>query len=243
MQKLKIAILGYGQMGKRIEALANESGNFIITNIFDAKNPITSGDYQVAIDFTKPDSAIDNVEKLTSLGKNIVLGTTGWYGNEEKIRKIVKDAGVGLVWGSNFSMGVQMYFRIVRAAARLVEKTDGYDTFAHEIHHVRKKDSPSGTAESIGKILMEELSGKSKLETGRIDETIDSNKLHFSSSRGGDIFGRHTVYFDSLADTIEIQHNAKSRDGFALGSLRAAEWISGKKGFYSFDEVMDSVFI
>jgi len=242
MQKLKIAIVGYGQMGKRIEALANESGNFIVTNIFDAKNPITGGDYEVAIDFTSPLHAFDNVQKLASYGKNIVLGTTGWYDDEDKMKKVIEDAGVGLVWGSNFSMGVQMYFRIVRAAARLVEKTDGYDTFAHEIHHVRKKDSPSGTAESIGKILMEELSGKSKLETGRIDEPIGSDKLHFSSSRGGDIFGRHTVYFDSLADTIEIQHNAKGRDGFALGSLHAAQWIADRKGFHSFDELMDDVF-
>jgi 4-hydroxy-tetrahydrodipicolinate reductase len=242
MSKLKIAIVGYGQMGNRIEALANESGNFIVTDIFDTNNPITGGDYQVAIDFTKPDSAFENVEKLAGLGKNIVLGTTGWYSDEEKMKNIIDDNGVGLVWGSNFSVGVQMFFRIIRATAKLVDKMDGYDVFAHEIHHKRKKDSPSGTAESIGKILLEELSGKSSLGTGRMDEPISPDKLHFSSSRGGEIFGRHTVYLDSLADTIELQHNAKSRDGFALGSLKAAEWIFDKKGFYSFDEVMDDIF-
>ena len=231
----KIAIVGYGQMGKQIESLAKNQ-SFEVSEIFDIENPLKDGkfDFDVAIDFTFPDTVFENTRILAENGKNIVLGTTGWYHREDELRSIIEEAGVGLVWGSNFSIGVNSFFSIVKAAAKVMDKFDSFDTMLHEMHHMRKKDSPSGTAESLAKIIIEELQRKDKIETGRIDGEIDSNTLHVSSTRGGEVFGRHTVYFDSKSDSIELSHRAKSREGFAQGSLEAAKWIHGKSGFFDF---------
>lgn len=239
----KIAIVGYGQMGKQIEALALEAG-FEVSEIFDVDRPLKDGkfDFDVAIDFTIPDTVFENVEILASKGKNIVLGTTGWYDRKDELKAIIDKYNVGLVWGSNFSIGVQMFFRIVENAAKLVNRSDIFDIMVHEMHHKRKKDSPSGTAVSIANLLLDNIDRKTELETSRVDNSLDDNTIHVSSTRGGEVFGRHTVYLDSISDSIELSHRAKSRAGFALGSLEAAKWIYGKKGFFKFTNVMDDVF-
>jgi 4-hydroxy-tetrahydrodipicolinate reductase len=240
MENLKIAILGYGQMGKEIERQAIQKG-FKVTDIFDIDAPIEenkSYDFDVAVDFTQPDSLENNVRVLSSLGKNIVIGTTGWYDNREKIQKMIQSANTGCIWGSNFSIGMHMFIRIIEEASKIANKQDDYDVFMHEIHHKRKKDSPSGSAITLAQVILNNVNRKTQI----LDETskgkIKDDALHLSSTRGGEITGTHTVYFDSEADTIELTHRAKNRGGFASGALLAAEWIKDKKGFFEFNELL-----
>jgi 4-hydroxy-tetrahydrodipicolinate reductase len=239
----KIAIVGYGAMGKTIETLAKDGG-YVITDIFDKDYPIDptqTYDFDVAIDFTLPNTVLDNIKTLSNMGKNIIVGTTGWYAKADEVKAIVEQSGNALVWGSNFSIGVQMYFKIIRYASALVNNLDFYDVMLTEMHHKRKKDSPSGTAETMAKIVLENIDRKTDTEYETTHGEIDNSKLHVSSIRGGEITGTHTMYLDSLADTIELTHRAKNRTGFASGSLLAANWALGKKGFYSFDQILSEI--
>ena len=195
----------------------------------------------VCVDFTHPDSVIDNVEKISKFRKNIVVGTTGWYNNMDEVKKIVKNAKIGLIWSGNFSIGVNIYFRVIESAARVINKFSDYDLFVHEFHHNKKADSPSGTAVMIGKILVDNIERKKKIVTEELKRKIDPDELHISSTRCGTIPGTHTVGFDSSADTIELTHTARSREGFALGAVTAAQWIQGKKGFYDINDMMKSI--
>lgn len=239
----KIAIVGYGAMGRVIEKLAKDKG-YYITDIFDKDNALENDadyDFDVAIDFTYPDTVVNNIKILSEHGKSVVVGTTGWYNRRDEISDIVTKNETGLVWGSNFSVGVQMYFKIVKYASKLVNFLDSYDVMVHEMHHKRKKDSPSGTAEIMAKIITSNIERKKGTEFNVINGDVDNSKLHVSSTRGGEITGLHTMYIDSLADSIELTHNAKNRTGFALGSLLAANWVQDKKGFYSFSEILTDI--
>lgn len=243
MSKLKIAISGYGQMGKEIESLAKENDCEVV-QIFDQDNPpILSNfkDFDVAIDFSIPDTVFPNISEFAKAGKNIVLGTTGWYERSDELQKIIDDNNVGLIWGSNFSVGVNLFFRIIESASKLAGNLDNFDWMIHEMHHKRKKDSPSGTAESLAKIILDNVTSKNFIERDKIDGEVDSSKLHVSSTRGGEINGRHTIYLDSISDSIELTHRAKNRKGFAGGSLLAAKWISGKKGFFNYSDVFSDI--
>lgn len=243
-QKLpKIAIVGYGAMGKEIEksALAKD---FHLTNIFEIDTPLNENiiyDFDVAIDFSFPDSVLENVKKLGKLKKNIVLGTTGWKEYSEEIKKIVAGNGIGLVYGSNFSVGMNMFFKIVSSLSKMLNNHPGYDISVNEIHHTRKKDSPSGTALSIADIILKELGRKNKILDETSCGTIQPSALHVTSARVGEVTGTHTVYIDSPADTIELTHRAKNRSGFAEGALLAAEWINGKKGYFDFPDVLNDI--
>lgn len=239
----KIAIVGYGNMGKEIEALAKRDG-YIITDVFDLNNPLRDNvnyEFDVAIDFTFPDTVLKNVMILAEHKKSIVLGTTGWYDYKKEVKDIVEKNNVGLVWGSNFSIGMQMFFRITKEASRLMNKVENFDIMMHEMHHARKKDSPSGTAVSLANIIIEQVASKTKIEKNAIDGQIANDVLHVSSTRGGEVTGRHTVYIDSVSDSIELTHRAKNRSGFALGSLTAANWINKNKGFHSFDDLLNNI--
>ncbi len=236
----KIAILGYGSMGREIEAIAHKR-NIKVTNIFDIDSPMKLGvvyDFDVAIDFTYPDAVIDNLRMIAGMNKSVVIGTTGWHGDMDEARSIVEGADIGCVWGTNFSLGMQMFFRVVEQAARHLNKLEQYDIMLHEMHHANKKDVPSGTALTLSEIILKEVDFKNKTDIQHRDGTIDPEALQISSSRGGDITGRHTVYIDSYADSIELTHRAKNRSGFASGALTAAQWLHGKKGFYNFNEVL-----
>ena len=239
----KIALVGYGAMGRVIEKLAKDKG-YVITDIFDHDNPIDPNadyDFDVAIDFTYPDTVIENIKMLSAKGKAVVVGTTGWYDRIDEMSDLVTKNKTGLVWGSNFSVGVQMYFKIVKYASKLVNFLDSYDVMVHELHHKRKKDSPSGTAEIMARIITSNVDRKTGVEYNAINGEVDNSKLHVSSTRGGEITGTHTMYIDSHADSIEITHNAKNRTGFALGSLLAANWVHNKTGFYSFGEILTDI--
>lgn len=240
---IKTALIGYGSMGKEIEALAKDS-ELKITEIFDENQPLTEKsnfNFDVAIEFSTPNTVLSNIEILAKKRKNIVLGTTGWYDKMDYVKDITEKFGIGLVWGSNFSIGMQMYLQIIDKAARLVNNFDEYDVMAHEMHHKRKMDSPSGTAETLAEILLREINRKQSIQTETAHSQIKPEELHITSTRGGEIFGTHTVYLDSLADTIEITHRARNRKGFALGAIKAAKYIYNKKGFYNFTKIFNTI--
>ena len=246
---MKIAIIGYGNMGHEIEKAAIARG-IAVKSIIDPNeknathaeiNEKSVRDVDVCIDFTSPKSALGNAEKISKLGKNIVIGTTGWYGDIGKIRNIAKKSDTGIIYSPNFSVGINVFLRIVENAARLINRIEDYDIYGYELHHSKKIDSPSGTAKSIGGILIKNIKRKNELLYDKIDRKIKPNELHFASVRAGSIPGTHVVGFDSQADTIELKHTARNREGFALGAIMAAQWIKNKKGFYNFNDVVENI--
>ena len=241
----KIALVGYGSMGKEIERLARLE-NLKITNIFDEYKPLTENqDYQfdVAIDFTIPDAVFRNVDILTKLRKNVVIGTTGWYDNIDVVKDMVEKRNVGVVWGSNFSIGMQIFYKITDYSSKLFNKVEGYDVFLHEIHHKRKKDSPSGTAITLSDIILNNTDSKNEKLISTPTSRISTDELHVSSTRGGEVPGTHTIYYDSSADTIELTHRARNRTGFAQGAILAAKLIHQKKNFYEFGDLLKELWV
>ncbi len=245
---MNIAIIGYGKMGHEIEKVAEAKGIAVRTidptagdADFKEISEESMRNADVCVDFSHPDAVIRNIEKAAKFKKNIVVGTTGWYGSMDKVKRIVKDAGIGLIWSGNFSIGVNAYFKIIEQAAKIMNNIEDYDVFVHEFHHSQKADSPSGTAVMIGKIIIANMKRKNKVVTQELKRKIEPNELHISSTRAGSIPGTHIVGFDSDADTIEIKHTARNRSGFALGAVMATEWIKGKKGFYDINDLMKQI--
>jgi 4-hydroxy-tetrahydrodipicolinate reductase len=244
---MKIGIVGYGQMGKIVEKVVKEKGHeYVIIDPFDKSAKYSSlknvkDGIDVFIDFTIPAAVMENITIYAKLKKNVVMGTTGWDDNIVEIEKIVNDSGIGFIYSSNFSIGVNIFFRVVEEAARIVNKFEDYDVFGYELHHRKKMDSPSGTAKSIAEILVNKIDRKTVLHFDKLDRKPDPNELHFASIRAGHIPGTHIVGFDSEVDTIEIKHTARNRNGFAIGSVFAGEWIIGKKGFFTKEDMMSAL--
>lgn len=210
-------------MGRLVEQLAPEYG-FIVQACIDVNGDFAAAKgADAAVEFTVPGAVLANVEAAGRLGVPIVVGTTGWLGEMEHVRAAVERHNIGLVWSPNFSVGVNVFFRVVREAARLFEKEAEYGAWAWEIHHRTKKDSPSGTLLK----LVEEM------KNAGYTRPIDT-----SANRAGTHPGTHEIGFDSLADTITLRHTARSREGFARGALKAAQWIPGKRGLFNFEEVL-----
>jgi len=227
---IRIALLGHGKMGKLIERLATEQGDKIVLVLDEHNNANASGirresfrEVDVAIDFSSPHCVEENVVALARIGVNCVIGTTGWTGRLTHIREEVESSGIGLVWSPNFSVGVNVFLRVVHQAAILLRDQPDYEAWAYEIHHSAKTDAPSGTLLK----LVDEM--KSAGYTQKVD---------VASNRAGSHPGTHVIGFDSAADTIELKHTARSRDGFGQGALLAARWVVGKKGFHDFGEVV-----
>ena len=248
---MNIAINGYGRMGKLIRSCALERGHSVTAVIdpFVDLPEVTSrelsiesiGSAELVIDFTIPSSALKNIEIIAQAGANSVIGTTGWYESADIAKKLVSDAGTGLLWSGNFSLGVNVLFHLVRAAGKIMNRIPEYDSMIHEYHHSGKADSPSGTAVMLSSIMLEEIERKREIVTDSLSRKILPEELHVSSTRGGSIPGTHTILFDGEEDTIEITHRARNRNGFALGAVKAAEWMLGKTGFYSIDDMMKSI--
>ena len=228
----KLALLGYGKMGKAIAALAPQRG-FEVRLVMDVDvnaqgQGITPENFQgmdVCIEFTTPDAVIENIRRVAALGVNLVVGTTGWHNRLEDVRKIVEGAGVGMVYAANFSIGVNLFYRLARAAAEIFAPFAMYDPYLIEAHHKFKKDAPSGTALEIKR---------------RIQSEFRTREIPVASVRAGYFPGAHELGFDSEADTIILRHTARGRQGFAEGALHAARWVVGKKGLFSFAEVLES---
>lgn len=228
---MRIALIGYGAMGKLIRTLAEEKGHEIriVIDEEDAGLSVTElaaklVGIDVAIDFTTAEAVRRNVEACVASGVPLVEGTTGWNDQREEIERIVSAGNGAFVFGANFSVGVNLFYRIAAHAAELFAKFDEYETFIEEQHHSRKKDSPSGTALKLKDVVSRHV------EVGDI-----------AATRSGNIPGTHRVGFDGPADQILLEHTARSREGFALGAITAAEWIVGKKGFYEFTDVIDEI--
>ena len=237
---MNIAIIGYGKMGKMIEQVAKSRGHTVAAIVDSHSRDATNSeiseealkDADVVLDFTRPDAVVENVKKVASLKKNMAVGTTGWYDKLEEVKKVVDESGIGFIYSSNFSVGVNIFFKIVEEASKLIDKVPEYDAFGYELHHNQKADSPSGTARTTAEILAANIGRKKKINYGFINRRIRPEELHFASVRAGTIPGTHVVGFDSEADTIELKHTARSRAGFALGAVLAAEWLNGKRGFF-----------
>ena len=220
--KIKIALIGFGKMGQEIDTLCHESENFEVVsvsfkNINDELDIKGIKKADIAIDFTSKDVVIKNIETIAELGKNLVIGTTGWYDHLDKVKALVDKYQIGLIYSSNFSVGANIFFKMIDFSAKLFAKFPEYDVYGLEIHHKAKLDSPSGTALKIA---------------GKV------NGLHFTSIRAGRNPGFHEVVFDSNADGITLSHQAYNRAGFAKGALVAVEFIKNKKGMYSFEDII-----
>ena len=228
-----LAIVGYGKMGRLIEQLAPEYG-FEVRAKFDARsNPRgqalshqTLRGIDVAVEFTSPDAAPENIRRLAAMGVNSVSGTTGWFGDLPSVREAVAKSGTGLVWAPNFSVGVNLFMQAVAYTAALFSKHADYEAWGWEIHHSAKKDAPSGTLKKLAE----------EMRASGFDRAVS-----LSSNRAGAHSGTHEVGFDSCADTITLRHTARSRDGFARGALRAARWINGKQGVFEFREILSEL--
>ena len=242
---LKIALIGYGQMGKLIEQLAPQN-NCEIVAIIDPLlgneiNAETVANVDVCIEFSTPNAAFENIKKLIDLGKNIITGTTGWYNDLDKIKLMVEKKETGFIYGSNFSVGMNLFFSIIESASKLMNDAEDYDLFGLEMHHNKKKDSPSGTAKVLSEIILRNIDRKTKPQYNKLDRKIDQNEFHFASIRSGNIPGMHSISFDSEADTIELKHTARNRNGLALGAIKAAKWINNKTGFYNFADNLNEI--
>lgn len=238
---IDLIIVGYGKMGKMIESNIDPK-DFRLTGKFDVTNPVNEhlkDKPDVAIEFSTPASVIGNIEFLASRGVNIVCGTTGWYDKAESVKAIIEKHGTGLVYASNFSVGVNIFFRIVKEAAKLLDKYPGYSIDIEETHHTQKLDKPSGTAIRIADYLIEGIRRKNKFSSDEPSPEEDS--INIVSKRIENVVGNHKVVFESNADEITLEHNAKSRIGFAEGALLAAKFIHGKKGFYRFEDIFTSI--
>ena len=234
---MKIALIGFGKMGREIDSIARTQGE-TIARVFDSRHAVRAealADVDMCIEFSTPEAVVANIRAAIEARKDIVVGTTGWDKDLPEIQNAVKDSG--LLYSSNFSLGMNIFFRIVKRSSELMKNAPDYDPFVHEMHHRQKVDSPSGTALSLGKILLDNIDRKKELLTQQPNGKIAPEMLHVSSTRAGTFAGIHTVGFDSDADLIELRHIAKSRRGFALGALTAARWLRGRKGVYTMDDV------
>ncbi len=229
---MKIALIGYGAMGQLIESLAKKAGDEIVVTIDESKAALSAEALaekikgaDVAIDFSVAEAVRRNIEACCFAGVPVVEGTTGWNAELEAIKKLVADKNGALVFGANFSVGVNIFYRIISAASELFAQFPEYEPFIEEQHHSRKKDAPSGTALKLKTLIEEKV----------------KRDFSVSSTRAGNIPGTHTVGFDGPADQVTLTHTARSREGFASGALVAAKWIVGKRGAYEFTDVIDEV--
>jgi len=240
---VRVALLGYGRMGREVEAAALERGHEVVAVVEEGGTSRGAlSEAEVAIDFTTPGAALPNIREATRLGLDLVVGTTGWYDHLDEARAAVEAAGTGLVWAPNFSLGVQLFFRLVEQTGRLVDALEEYDVFVHEVHHRHKVDHPSGTALRLADILVDALARKERWAEAPSAGAPDPAVLWVGSSRAGEVPGTHQVGLEGPDDSIQLQHTARGRRGFARGAVVAAEWIRGRKGFHGIDDLLDERF-
>jgi 4-hydroxy-tetrahydrodipicolinate reductase len=237
--KLKIALIGYGKMGQMIEKVALDRGHEIVSKIdlnSTDEDWLAFKNADVAIEFTKPDSAIGNIVKSFTNNVPIVVGTTGWYDNYEEVKSLCLQNNRSLLTASNFSIGVNLFFHINKLLAKAMENYPEYNVELEEIHHTQKLDAPSGTAITIAEGILSELKRKQKWALS--EEVSDPSDLAITALRQDDVPGTHSVQYSSDIDTIEIKHTAHNRSGFALGAVIAAEWLHNKKGVYTMNDII-----
>jgi 4-hydroxy-tetrahydrodipicolinate reductase len=244
---MKLALLGYGKMGQIIERFALERGHEVVLKVtIDNLQDLTVANLSnadVAIDFSAPDAVVSNIYKCFEASLPIVVGTTGWYGKLQEIKNDCLSSNNTLLYGSNFSIGVNLFFHLNKVLAKLMNNYPAYEVQVEEIHHTQKLDAPSGTAMTIAEDIIENLDRKTEwlneIVGTPIPEIIKNEQLLIESHRIENVPGTHTVVYSSEVDDIEIKHTAHSRAGFALGALVAAEWLQNKQGFYNVADVFN----
>ncbi|MDR0524917.1 MAG: 4-hydroxy-tetrahydrodipicolinate reductase [Spirochaetaceae bacterium] len=257
---MKIGIIGYGKMGRLIEIRALERGH-TITGVVEpygeeGKTSLGSAMYKtlpelpdpdVAIEFTRPDRAVPNILNLADRGIPGVIGTTGWYDRLDEVKRAVEKAGSSLLWASNFSLGVHLFYRLAAIAAKLFDPFPEYDVGGWESHHNKKADSPSGTAKILVDRVLAEMTRKEKPVWETLDRPLGPEELHYPSLRIGSVPGVHALLFDSPADSVEIRHTARNREGLVSGALSGAEWLlrcsggvpgKARQGIFTIDDVL-----
>ncbi|QEC53980.1 dihydrodipicolinate reductase [Anseongella ginsenosidimutans] len=237
---MKIALLGYGKMGKEVEKAALKRGHEIVLKI-DVANPgdlspenLSGAD--AAIEFTTPQTAPENIRACLNAGLPVVVGTTGWYAHFDELAALCRQREGTLFHATNFSIGVAIFFHMNRMLAGIMNAHPDYEVSIEEIHHTRKLDAPSGTAITAAEAILEQILRKEGWENA--EKTSGENKLLIKSLREGDVPGTHTVTYRSGIDSIELKHTAFSREGFASGAVAAAEWVRDRKGVFTMSDML-----
>ena len=250
---MKIAIAGYGKMGRMIHSLINEGGDAEVVSIIDpysrceevtarqlTKESIASAD--AVIDFSNAQAVMENIRVYADCSATAVIGTTGWLEHLDEVKKLISGTDARILYSGNFSLGVTIFLMLVQEASRLISNIPSYDVAISEIHHSEKADSPSGTALMAAEKVLSCLERKNEILTGNSEGKIRDNQLQITSMRVGRVPGVHTLTIDGPADTITIQHSARNREGFASGALQAALWLMKQdKGLYSMDDFASSL--
>lgn len=238
---LAIGLIGRGRMGGEIAALAPQRGHRVAAT-FHRDAPLMDAprlqELDVLIDFSAADAVAANARYALARAVPLVIGTTGWRDELETVRQLALASETAVIHAANFSIGMHLFFRMAEHAAEWFNHFEEYDPYIHEAHHRGKADHPSGTALALANILLDGIDRKSRVVAGHPNGPIAEEALQVTATRAGAIPGTHRVAFDGPADTIALQHTARNRHGFALGALRAAEWIVGKRGFYSMDDLL-----
>lgn len=239
---MRIALIGYGKMGKEIEKIACGRGHEIVSIIdMNENEKFDSPEFKsadVAIEFTSPESALDNYRKAFAANIPIVSGTTGWLNNIDEIKIACEKNGQTFFYASNFSLGVNIFFALNSYLAKIMNQFPDYDVRVEETHHIHKLDAPSGTAITLADSILENVTRKEKWS---LEKIASQNDLKISAFREGEVPGRHTIIYESEIDSIRITHDAKSRKGFALGAVLAAEFTKERKGFLGMMDMMEDM--
>ncbi len=230
---MKIALLGYGKMGKVIEKIALERGHEIVLKKSSASTYEGLANADVAIDFSVPDSAVCNISECFNTNIPVVCGTTGWLAHYDDMVALCKAKNGSFIYGSNFSLGVNIFFELNAYLAKMMSNLEQYKVSMEEIHHTQKLDAPSGTAISLAEGIIE----NSDYTNWTLDTPL-ANQIHIDAKRIENVPGTHSIFYDSTVDQIEIKHTAHNREGFALGAVIAAEWLADKKGVFTMKDVL-----
>lgn len=231
---MRIALVGYGKMGKIIEEIAQKRGHEIVARLKETPTAENLNNPDVAIEFSLPEAAFDNIKACLENKIPVICGTTGWIEKKEEVEKIAVDHDAAFLYGSNFSLGVNLFFALNEKVAEIMKNVDEYSCQLEEIHHVHKKDAPSGTAISIAEGI---IKNNPKFNAWKLEET-QGDQLGIFAVREDEVPGTHSVFYKSEVDEIEIKHTAFNRNGFALGAVVAAEWIKDKKGNFTMKDVL-----
>lgn len=234
---MKLALVGYGRMGRAVEAAALEMGHEVVARLErgDTPTPAALAGAEVAVEFTRPEAAPDTLVRLAEAGIDVACGTTGWLDALPRVRAAVEASGTGLLVAPNFSLGVAVFTRLVRRAARLAAAVPDYDVHLHEAHHRHKVDHPSGTARMLAEALVAALDRKHRWLESPPEGPPDPGVLYVSVARAGEIAGTHLVMLEGPHDRIELRHEARDRGAFARGAVEGAAWVRGRPGVHSLD--------
>lgn len=241
---MDVALVGTGQMGEAVAHVSEKRGHEIASRFhsgrpFEEASASELDDVDIAIDFSLPSLAMSHIRTYCEQELPAVMGTTGWYDERETVADLVEENQASLLYAPNFSMGVAIARRALEGVLPLLNQLDDYDPFVHEMHHTKKVDSPSGTAQMFGDLVVEGLERKDHVETETQHQRIDETAVHVTSTRAGTVYGEHTVGFDGPYDQITVGHRAKNRQGFAAGAVQSAEWLVGRQGLFTLDDMLE----